>query len=280
MLQNKTVLIIGSSGYLGKEITNLAEAQNRVFRTHFRNPTSQTSVRYDFFNDSIEKQVDLDSVDLIIFTGMVEFEASDRVAASVERFAQACRTKQIVYLSSDGIFDGEQGNYSESDIPKPRTLYGRNLKICEGALAKYCRNLCIVRPSYIYGFSSAGALDSRISKTRQLLEAGETVTLFNDMYKSPLGVHQVANAVLDLARLNYNGIVHVAGERLSVFDFQYQAMKALNVDVDHLKSCPMPINQDGFLRDTSLNNSLWKQLTATNPNSITETLANMANSQS
>jgi hypothetical protein len=66
--------------------------------------------------------------------------------------------------------------------------------------------------------------------------------------------------------------VHVAGERLSVFDFHRQAMDALGVDTRRLQIGTMP-PMAGMLRDTSLCSTLWQTLTRVKPLTIHETLA-------
>lgn len=271
MLNHKTILIIGSSGYLGSEITRLAQANNHVIPTHFQKPIFPNSIPYNFFSDQIESLVDLQTIDLVIFAGMIEFESEEKVKSTIKSFAQVCKNNQLVYLSSDGIFGGEHGNYLESDVPRPRTRYGRNLVTCEQTLLEYCPDLCIVRPSYIYGFSGK-RLDNRLKQTADLLQKGQTVSLFDDMYKSPLGVSQVAKGVLDLAELKHKGIVHVAGARLSVYDFQHQAMQALGISTAKLERSSMPTNKEGFLRDTSLDNTLWQRLTGSPPLTIAATL--------
>lgn len=250
---------------------NVLGPHGKVIKTHFRNPCCLDSVPFDFFNDGPGDLLDKHNVDIVIFSGLVETHPFDEVSFSMERFARECKDRRVTYLSSDGIFDGEKRRYSESDIPHPRTLYGNNLAICEQLIARFCANFCIIRPSYIYGFSN-GNLDRRLSKTRTLLETGHEVSLFSDMFKSPLSVKQVAQAVVDLTLLGYVGIAHVAGERMSVYDFHRQAMLALHVDTLKLSSCLIPSGED-FLRDTSLDYSLWQKLTNTSPQSIGESLS-------
>lgn len=264
-------LVIGSSGFLGAEIVFALKEKGEVIPTHFQHRRHQNSIRYDFFSESIDFLLEKYPIDSVIFAGMVETAPSDQLLHAMERFAQGCKNLRLLYLSSDGIFDGQKGFYSETDIPQPATLYGRNLALCEQIITSVCSNYCIVRPSYIYGFSD-GRLDTRLARTREVLERGEAVSLFADMYKSPLGVEQVAQAVIDLAQSSYVGTVHVAGERLSVYDFHLQAMRAMHVNTRSLKSNSMPM-QAGFLRDTSLSTSLWQNLTGSKPKSVFETLS-------
>lgn len=269
-MSNKTILVIGSSGFLGRQITSILASQENVIKTHFQNSLYPDSIRYDFFNDDIENLLDKQKMDVVIFAGMVETSPLEIVRTSMERFAKACKKRRVIYLSSDGIFDGQKGLYSEKDVQNSQTLYGKNLAACENIIANQCKSFCIVRPSYIYGFSN-GTLDDRLTKTRETLEAGKEVALFDDMFKSPLGVRQVAKAVVNLSTLDYVGIIHVAGQRMSVYEFHCQAMSALKVNTANLKSCKMPTDK-GFLRDTSLDISMWQKITNSKPESIQEVL--------
>jgi dTDP-4-dehydrorhamnose reductase len=247
----KNILVVGSSGFLGRCITNQLALEGNITPTHCQTPYFPKSVKYDFFRDDIARIVDDANASVVIFAAFVEREAFGQVQTSMERFLQGCRACRIIYLSSDGIFDGEKGLYSEQDIPTPRTPYGENLLLCETLLQERCSNYCIIRPSYIYGFSE-GQLDKRLARTTELLSRGE--------------------AVVKLAISDYNGIVHVAGNRLSVFEFHRRAMKAMCMDTMVLKSCSMPEAAE-MLRDTSLDTSLWHRLTGMEAHTIEQTLS-------
>ena len=206
----------------------------------------------------------------IIFAAGVEGGDTQTLEHTMECFTRATQNLRIIYLSSDGVFDGQKGNYSENDVPNPITVYGRNVLLCEHMIRENCPNHCIIRPSYIYGFSD-GALDKRLAETREKLLNNSEVPLFSDMYKSPLGVGTVAEAIAWLTFSEYGGVLHVGGERLSVYDFHERGMKALGVNTEKLKSQPVPPNA-GIPPDTSLDSSLWQKLTGMSPASIEETL--------
>jgi dTDP-4-dehydrorhamnose reductase len=263
-------MVIGASGFLGSEICRLL-GDHLALRTFTSQQTTSDDMRYDFFRDNIgHLLLCAAEIRTVIFASAVEMKSEALVRPAMQRFADACKHVRMVYLSSDGIFDGERGLYTEVDAPQPRTLYGRNLAACERILSDTCKNVCIIRPSYIYGVS-AGYLDKRLAETRARLEAGEPVALFDDMFKSPLGVTQVAQAVVDLAESDYPGVVHVAGQRMSVYDFHTEAMQALGIDTSKLTPRQMPISE-GHLRDTSLDTSLWRKLTGTTPRTVYATL--------
>jgi dTDP-4-dehydrorhamnose reductase len=271
--------IIGA-GFLGGEIlTQLTGSGAEVFVTHNQNPKYYNSIKFDFFTDDISEILKNHKVAVVFLSAKIEFiEDKKLLEKAMRRFIAGCEEKRLVYFSSDGIFSGERGMYSEKNIPTPVTLYGRNLELCENLIKKLTKNYCIIRPSYIYGFSGK-QLDSRLWKASEALKNGESVERFSDMYKSPLSVKEVAQASIKLAQSNYQGVVHVAGKRLSVYEFHKQALEALGVPTDNLIPTKMPIKKPiDFLADTSLDYTLMTKLTGIEPGGIKEFFRVMARS--
>ena len=125
--------------------------------THHTNKNFASSVKYDFFADTPHFLPDKPST--VIFTSAVEAsEETERVREAMNRLLTFMPRHRFIYLSSDGIFSGGEGHYSEEDEPKPRTLYGRNLLTCESLVRQTLSNYSIIRPSYIYGWVN-GRLD-------------------------------------------------------------------------------------------------------------------------
>lgn len=270
MSPDAVTLVIGSSGFLGRALV-FAPHPQQVLPTHHHTKVFPNSLPFEFFSDGLESVLAPYELDTVIFSAAVEMEPTEHVVRAMRRLVESCGDKRLVYVSSDGIFDGERGRYREGDEVTPRTLYGRNLHLCERLVRDSCRDHCIVRPSYLYGFSH-GQLDTRLARTRSALISGETVALYDEMYKSPLGVRQVAEAVTRLSRSDFVGTIHVAGERMSVYDFHSEAMRALGVDTANLVATPMPEDK-GMLGDTSDDTSLWQELTGVTPLSVSETLS-------
>ena len=264
------VVVIGSSGFSGEAVTRLLTSQGHIpILTHYTHPKFTGSLRYNFFSDAPDFLPDEPAT--VIFTSAVEMsETTEKVQAAMQRLLARLKNHRFVYLSSDGIFDGTKGNYREEETPYPKTQYGRNLLACETLVRRELENYFILRPSYIYGVVD-GKLDSRLDDVRKRLLANEEVVGFHDMYKSPLGVGQLAQAIVDLAASDFTGTLHVAGERMSVYDFYQQAMTALGVETTHLKARAMPPDP-ALLKDTSLNISKWKELSGVAPKSVRKTL--------
>lgn len=263
--------IIGT-GFLGEQIyEDLLPICDEIILTHHKNKKYPESKEFDFFNDNIGKIIGGEKIDMVFLSAKIEFEEDEKkLADAMARFLESCKDSRIIYISSDGIFDGEGGSYKESDVPHPVTLYGRNLELCEELVKKFSENYCIVRPSYMYGFVHY-RLDNRFEKIKREVATGEKIIRFTDMYKSPLSYQQASEAIMKLATSDYKGIVHICGERKSVYDFTKEGMEALGMSTENLIGEPMPKEKPvDFLPDTSLDNSLMRELTGIQPLSVKE----------
>jgi dTDP-4-dehydrorhamnose reductase len=274
MFQRQRILVVGSSGYLGRVITKALTSKHFVVSTHNQNPYFPDSVKYSFPRDDLSYFVKANMIDTCIFAAEIEknqddhrFDDLDFFHQAVKQLIQPLSAVRLVYVSSDGIFDGQQGSYAESDIPQPTTEYGRKLKVCEDTIRTFCCDYCTIRPSYLYGHA-LGMLDNRLQRTKTLCQSRQEAIYFDDMFKSPLHVVDAASLVITLGLSEYIGVINIGGPRMSVYDFHKEAMEAIGVSG---KISPQRMPTDtGFLRDTSLDTTLCARLTGFIPKSVTE----------
>jgi dTDP-4-dehydrorhamnose reductase len=121
------VLLVGSSGFLGRALYQTLSQSLDVVPTHTSNIVFEHSEPYDFFSDDIQTLLDKHSPDIVVMAAAVEKDPEENYEARVQHFVRACHSCYLVYISSDALFDGKKGNYSENDLPSPNTAYGRNL---------------------------------------------------------------------------------------------------------------------------------------------------------
>lgn len=257
--EEPTTLVVGASGHLGGAVVaRLDEAGHRAVGTHCSTPVPWTVESFDFWTDDPHALVDRHDPAAVVFAAAPEYAATDTgagdSAASVgeraARFADACADRRLVYVSSDAVFDGETGGYIESDDRSPRDPYGRNLVAFEDAVRAACPDAVCLRTSYQYGVSR-GRLDPRLTATLRAVRAGEAVTYFSDMCRSPVPVGTVARIVVSLVRGSATGVLHVPGPRTSVHAFHRDAVAALGHDAEPVAAEQMPRDAD-FARDRSL----------------------------
>jgi dTDP-4-dehydrorhamnose reductase len=274
--RRRMILVIGGErGFLGGEIARILRGRRgvRVYTTSRNGGLSDSCLRYDFFDGTGGEALALSAFDTVIFAAHVE-KHSDMPAVdrSMRRLLGLCSNAKFVYVSSDGVFDGEAGPYTERDAVNPRTAYGRNLVACEGLVRQRAApGWLIVRPSYLYGITDDGRVDGRLHRCLAALDGEQETEFFSDMYKSPMEVREAASAIALAVGRGLSGILHVSGPRLSVFDFHVRAMRALGRDVRLLRPTSMSSRKDleGFLlRDTSLDFSLMQRSLGLVPSTV------------
>ncbi len=143
---------------------------------------------------------------------------------------------RLTHLSTDYVFDGVSGHYSEMDAPHPLHYYAQTKLDAEGVVSQ-CDSYAIARPSVIYGWNplEATGIPSSSGKTVNFamfvidkLRRNESVKAVRDQYSSPTFADNLAEALLRLARHPENGIFHTAGRScLSRYEFAIRLAKIL-----------------------------------------------------
>lgn len=246
-----TTLVVGGTGLLGRAVCDrLADAEAVSRRTGF-----------DFFDGAAAARVDDIDPERVVLAATVERAdvPRPRYDSAVRRFVDACAGRRLVYVSSDAVFSGTEGRYGPAADPSPVDRYGRRLVAFERAVEDL-DDAVVLRPSYLY---SGEPRDPRLSTATDALADGGTYERFDDMYRSPAHVDDVAAAVAALtsgAAGETTGTLHVPGPRLSVYEFHRQALSALGDDVTGLHPTSTPSGRT-LPRDRSLVDERFEAIT-------------------
>lgn len=120
----------------------------------------------------------------------------------------------LVFLSTDLVFDGVKGNYSETDAVNPLNIYAETKVRAESAVLANLRHT-VVRLSLNAGRSPSGTKSFNEDMCRAW-QRGQTLNLFTDEFRNPLPAIVTARALWELALGRHAGLFHLAGtERLS-----------------------------------------------------------------
>lgn len=121
-----------------------------------------------------------------------------------------------VFFSTDLVFDGRKGNYTETDAPNPLHIYGETKVAAEKIVLQNPRNL-IVRTTLNAGISPSGQRAFNEQLRASLQNAGQGgMTLFTDEFRCPIPAAETARAIWELVEKKCAGIYHVTGaEKLS-----------------------------------------------------------------
>ncbi|MCB0184457.1 MAG: sugar nucleotide-binding protein, partial [Caldilineaceae bacterium] len=154
--------------------------------------------------DEIERHFDRATPELIIHSAAVSvvgdaYQNPARARAinttATARLAQlaADRNCRMVYISTDMVFDGEQGNYKERDEANPLSVYGKSKLDGEASVLALPAGL-VIRVSLLFGTSLIG----RPTFVQQLLQAigqGQPFRLFDDEWRTPLELETAAESI-------------------------------------------------------------------------------------
>lgn len=137
-------------------------------------------------------------------------------------------SKFMVYLSTDYVFDGEQGNYKEMEAPNPVNYYGLSKLTGEGPSLSADIPCAVVRSSSIYGFGPGRENFAKFLFTN--LSKNNPVKALVDQYTSPTESTLLGRAIMEIVERELSGIFHVVGERMSRFDFALKVADTLCLD--------------------------------------------------
>ena len=112
----------------------------------------------------------------------------------------------FVQISTDAVFDGSKGNYSEDDMPNPLNTYAQSKLAGEEAVRQAYPDAIIARVVF-YGWSLAGK--PRLAEFFfNNLSQGKPVNGFTDSIFSPLYVRDLADLLLEAMSKKLTGTYH------------------------------------------------------------------------
>lgn len=256
--------ITGGSGLLGSRIATVADDKHELVLSHNSNPTDNT-VKCDITNEEeVKKIIQEVNPDVIIHCAAMtnvdlcedEVDKAYKVNGDATGYLAKASddvNAKMIYVSTDFVFDGQKGNYSESDEVNPLGVYAKSKYDGEVQLQRYTSNWAIARVSVLYGWHE------RLNFTTWVIDElrkKHEINIVTDQINSPTLADNAAEAMFEIARQDKNGIYHTAGNDLiSRYDFTRQIADVFDLDENLIN----PITSDKFVqkaprpRDSSLN---------------------------
>ena len=147
---------------------------------------------------------------------------------------------RVVYISTDLVFDGERGNYSEIDMPSPVNYYGLTKQEGEKLCLQSPSDALVVRITLQYGWGN-GVHSSFSDWLRANLQSDKQASLFTDQFRTMTWVLDTARG-LEIAALNgtVKEIYHLTSpERISRYEFGRLFASVFNLPQSLLKKSLM-----------------------------------------
>lgn len=181
---------------------------------------------------------------------LINVEMSRRLAEHAARLMS-----QLVYISTDSVFDGERGNYTEEDRPSPVNVYAQSKWEGETAVLTSLPSAVVVRTN-IYGWN----MQPKMSLAEWIIDRlhmNEEFPGFRDVFFSPILVNDLGDVILKILDEQLQGIFHVAGrEHCSKYEFAVDlaAMFGLNGGLIRAESIENSTLRAPRPKNTSLKN--------------------------
>ncbi len=157
---------------------------------------------------------------------------------------------KLVHISTDAVFDGARGNYSEEDRPNPLGVYANSKLAAEEKVLAACPRALVARVNF-YGWSLTGRRSLSEYFYRSFSE-NLPVRGFTDVFFCPLEVTQLGETLLRLVELDVQGIYHVLSrDCLSKYDFGCRIAEIFGFDPARVQ--PVRVLESGLVARRSPN---------------------------
>lgn len=269
MSEQPILLLTGATGFIGRRLIASLSGSWRVIRAS-RTAAGEGAAALDLAEpDSIRRAFDEARPKAIIHAGgMADPDACEREPERAKRVnvdavrilaeLSASADARLVHFSTDLIFDGERGWYSESDVPSPSGVYARGKLDSEEAALSRAPGAIVLRVSSCYG-KPLGGRPSFVDVLHQKLARGEPVSGFVDQWRSSTAADQLPEVVQKiLADPKLEGAFHWGGaDRATRFEMATAFCRIMGYEERLVR--PTRASETAFLsprpRDTSLDSS-------------------------
>ena len=246
-LVKNRILITGSNGMLGQRAVQFYASKENIelLATSVEEKSVIDSVEYVSCDiksrDEIKKVVYDYCPDFIVHTAaFTNVDLSEKLredawkinVKGVEYIAEAARAidAHIIHISTDYIFDGKEGPYSENAIPNPIGYYGRTKLASENALRIGGTLFTILRTNVLYGI----APNSRPDFVRWVVDSlgkEESIRIVSDQINNPTFIDDLVQGIYKIIEFRKTGVYNIGGQEfLSRYDFTLRIADYFGLD--------------------------------------------------
>ncbi len=246
-LVKNRILIIGSNGTLGQKTVDFYLKTGNYELLLISGGENSVAENVDYIQcditerEKIKKCVQSFYPDFIInaaaYTGVDKSETEREQAwkvnvKAVEYISETARAidAHIIHISSDYIFDGKNGPYSEDAIPNPLSYYGRTKLASENALKISGALYTILRTNVLYGTSPNSRPDF-VKWVVNSLKNKQQIRIVTDQINNPTFIDDLIQAISKIIEFGRTGIFNIGGrEFLSRHEFTNIIAGYFNLD--------------------------------------------------
>jgi dTDP-4-dehydrorhamnose reductase len=243
------IVITGAGGLLGQNLIALLTANHQLLCIDIAANT------FELFDNINYLKADLTQFETIR-PRLIEFDADMIFNCAALSDVDACESKKeladklnfelvnrllgtpfkkFIHYSSDYVFDGESGPYTEDDPVNPINYYGTTKMHSERILQNSGVNYLIIRTNVLYGHARNVRMNF-IDWLYQSLKKGDSIKVVDDQYNNPTLASNLAEASIEAAMTDTTGILHIAGaDYLSRYEMAVKVARHFGFPMDLIK---------------------------------------------
>ena len=239
------ILITGALGQLGKAVIEQLNDKYDLIPTDISEVGEYANYRkLDISSAHDIKQLLLDETpDVIInLAAMTDVDGCELNkekaqiinAESVKNMIRLHKGK-FIQVSTDYVFDGENGPYCENDTTNPINVYGKTKLDSEKYIANYSEDWCIIRTNVLFDYNQ-GTAASFVKWVIDSLSQGKQINIVNDQFNNPIWTKEFAKVFELILANDVKGIYHYGGaDYLNRYEFAKMIAKVFVLEADLIK---------------------------------------------
>lgn len=229
----KKILVTGSNGLLGQKLIEKL-VQNTKFEIiatakGINRLPFKTGYKYFPLDITVEKEIsdlfEIEKPDVVIHTAAMtnvdlcetkKEECWQLNVKAVEYLINACQSNNsfLIHLSTDFIFDGLTGPYTEEEVANPLSFYGWSKYAAEKLIINSSIKWAIARTVLVYGIAHDMSRSNIILWVKNSLETGKSIKVVNDQWRTPTLAEDLADGCILIAEKEAKGIYNISGKDL------------------------------------------------------------------
>ena len=239
----KSILLTGAYGQLGFSFIKLFHSKYEI---HFsgRHYNKKNGIYLDITNPILYDEVlNFVKPDLVInfaaLTNVDLCEQNPELAYSVNLGGLTNLVDlfdgPIVQISTDYVFNGENGPYIENDITNPINIYGASKLASEKFLLENSKDCLIIRTNVLYDYSSNTSA-SFLNWVIESLKKDNEINIVEDQWNNPTWTSSLAVVIEKAIDKGLSGLVHWGdGDWISRYEFANKIASAFSLKTSLIK---------------------------------------------
>ena len=259
----KNILFLGGSSLLAHcWVSNKDDVDNIIIGTHNRKIDNKLlkTISIDFNN--LKNQIKELNVDVVIncigYTSVENCEINPEKAFDINVNLSFLASKvcselslKFVHISTDHLFDDKSRMYSESDKVSPLNIYSKTKFEGEKKVLEANKSSLVIRTNFFgWGPSYRESFSDFIYDN---LKSKKSISLFTDVYYTPIIVSELSRVIEKLIEKNCSGIYNVvSNERITKYDFGVKMCNEFSLDKNLINKISIKSRNDLVQRPSEM----------------------------